>query len=205
MEQRIILFGGTFDPVHLGHIKVAEYAMTHICAQSIVFVPARRSPHKNCFPVATGQQRVDMIRLAIQGKGGFEVSDCELNRDEPSYTIDTVRSFGEKHGGQAKLYWLVGADAVAELAKWHQIEQLVDECELSVMCRGGFERPDLTCLTGCLGPKRVEKLRQNAISTPLIEISSTEIRQKLAKGQNVSAFLDEKVIGYIKSNRLYGC
>ena len=91
------------------------------------------------------------------------------------------------------------------MAKWHQIEQLVDECELSVMCRGGLGRPDLTCLTGRLGPDRVEKLRQNTMSTPLVEISSTEIRQKLASGQDASEFLDGNVIAYIKSNGLYGC
>ena len=205
MGKRIILFGGTFDPIHSGHIKVAEYAMTHVCAQIIVYVPTRRSPHKDCLPTASGKQRIDMVKLAIQGKRGFEVSDCELKRDEPSYTIDTVRDFRAKYSEKAKLYWLVGADAVVELAKWYQIDQLVDECELSVMCRGGLDRPDFSSLTDRLGLERVEKLRKNVIPTPLIRISSTEIRQKLARGEDVSKMLDEKVFAYIKSKGLYGC
>jgi len=204
MNNKVILFGGTFDPIHHGHVRVAQSALEQLGADEIVLIPARRSPHKKFLPMADGPARVEMISLAIAGKTTFRVSDCELKRSRPSYTLDTIRYLRAEYGQGVGIFWLVGADAVKDLADWHRILELVDECDLCVMFRAGFERPDFSGLGSVLGRRRVEKLEQNVVRTPLIDINGTEIRRKLACGADVSDMLEPKVLEYIKKNGLYG-
>jgi nicotinate-nucleotide adenylyltransferase len=127
-KHTIILFGGSFDPIHNGLLAVAAYAFERLEARRLIFVPARRSPHKGAGPRADGASRLAMIRLAIAGREGFEVSDCELHRAEPSYTLDTVRHFREQVGNDVEIFWLVGVDAGADLDKWYHIDELQDMC-----------------------------------------------------------------------------
>ena len=203
MKRNVILFGGTFDPIHNGHTRVAGTAAAEIDAAKVVFIPAKRSPHKQVFPVAGEEQRIEMISLAIEGRDMFCVSDVELKRPEPSYTLDTVRAFKAKYGEDARLYWLIGADMVGDLAKWHRINELIDHCTLSVMPRGGFEQPDFGGLEEVLGHRRVEKLRQNMLLTPAIDISSTKIRRKIAAGLDFSDMVHRRVAAYIEQKGLY--
>lgn len=203
MNDKVILFGGTFDPIHYGHLRVADCACEQIGAQEVVLIPARRSPHKESLPIADGFERVEMISLAIAGKKKFRVSDCELKRAKPSYTLDTVRYFRAEYGEEVQVCWLVGADAVRDLADWYGIRELLDECNLCVMFRAGFGRPDFGSLGGVLGPGRVAKLERNVVQTPLIDINSTEIRRRLACGGDVSDMLEPKVLAYIQEKGLY--
>ena len=203
MSEKIILFGGTFDPVHTGHIAVAQAAAEKIGAGKVILIPARRSPHKEQKPAAVDNDRIAMLKLAVAGKSLFQISPVEFNRAEPSYTIDTIRHFRQKLGTHCQLYWLIGADMLKDLPKWHRIDELLRECPICVMNRGGFDRPDFDSLAAKLGKEAAEKLRQNMIKTPLIEISSTDIRQKVSQNQNVSKFLHPDVLNYIKSHRLY--
>lgn len=203
MEKKIILFGGTFDPIHIGHTTVAASAAEQIRAEKVVFIPAKRSPHKELFPTVTAEARLKMISLAIAGNRKFTLSDYELKRADPSYTLDTVKSFQAEYGSDYSIYFLVGADMLKDLDKWYKIEELIDGCNLAVMYRAGFERPCFCGFESVLGTQRVKKLRANVISTPLIEISGTEIRRKLASGAEVVTMLDEKVLAYIKENGLY--
>jgi nicotinate-nucleotide adenylyltransferase len=202
-QMKTALFGGTFDPVHKGHIGVARSAVEIIGADKLIFVPARRSALKGELPVASGVDRLQMIRLAITGIGKFEVSEWELRRPAPGYTVETVRYFRGKLGPDAKLYWLLGADSVAELPRWYEIEELIDECFLTCMYRAGYKPPDFSHLTGILGSDRVKKLQENIIQTPLIDISSTQIRAGLAKGLDVSNMLSPEVAAYIREKKLY--
>ncbi|MGA2914952.1 MAG: nicotinate (nicotinamide) nucleotide adenylyltransferase [Sedimentisphaerales bacterium] len=203
MSDKIILFGGTYDPVHIGHIDVAASAARIIGASTVFLIPARRSPHKQNRPLAADDDRIAMLKLAIAGKSLFQISPVELNRAEPSYTIDTIIYFRQKFGPACQLYWLIGADMLKDLPKWFKIDELMNECTICVMNRGGFDRPDFKDLAGKLGEKNIEKLRQNSIETPLIDISSTEIRQKLSQSEDVSKFLHPAVLNYIKTYRLY--
>jgi nicotinate-nucleotide adenylyltransferase len=203
MSNKVILFGGTFDPIHYGHLRVVECACEQIGAQEVVLIPAHRSPHKKFHPVANGASRIEMMSLAIADKTRFRVSDCELKRAEPSYTLETVRHFCAEYGGEVEICWLVGADAVKDLAGWYRIAELIDECNLCVMFRAGFKRLDFGGLVGVIGPVRVAKLERNVVQTPLIDISSTEIRRKLACGDDVSDMLEPKVLAYIQKNGLY--
>jgi nicotinate-nucleotide adenylyltransferase len=201
--MKLILFGGSFDPIHKGHLDVASYSFEKIGADKLFFIPAKRSPHKEDFPSASEADRVSMIRLAIGEQQRFAVSDFELKRPAPSYTIDTVFEFKKEYGDLTEIFWLIGADMIKELDKWHRVGELIDACNLCVMYRAGFKRPDFTEFREHLGQNRVEKLDKFVISTPLIDISSTEVRQNLAKRRDVSGFLAGSVLGYIAENKLY--
>jgi nicotinate-nucleotide adenylyltransferase len=203
MAEKIVLFGGTFDPVHTGHIDVAQAAAKKVGSKKVVLIPARRSPHKNQKPLAPDNDRVAMLQLAIEGKNLFQISTVELNRAEPSYTIDTIHQLKQKFGPDCELHWLIGADMLKSLPLWYRIFELMNECCISVMNRGGYEKPDFDSLKGKLDEDNIEKLKKNMIETPFIEISSTEIRHKLADEEDVSKYLHPKVWDYIKKFRLY--
>ena len=203
MKKKVILFGGTFDPVHYGHTRSCLYALEQTGADRIVFIPASRSPHKKLFPVASKDARVAMLRLALADESRFEISECELGRPSPSYTIDTVRFFRSEYGDDTVIYWLVGADMVKDLAGWYEVESLIDECELCVMCRGGFAKPDFEGLEGILGVERVEKLKKNVVAGSMLDINSSEIRRRIAQGESVRGMVSEAVEAYICENGLY--
>ncbi len=202
-EKKIALFGGTFDPVHLGHTAVAAAAAEHIGAEKVVFVPAKRSPLKTSFPKAGDSDRLAMIALAIAGSAKFQLNDYELKKTLPSYTLETVRHFRAEYGDKALIYWLMGADSISELSRWYGIVELIDECNLCVMFRAGCEPPDFAGFRDIWGAARVEKLQRNVIRTPLIDISSTEIRRRLAAGRDVTGMLAPQVADYIREHGLY--
>ena len=203
MGKKVLLFGGTFDPVHNGHVVVAEYAAEHISADRVIFIPAKRSPLKSFFPSASGDDRVEMIRLAIAGKSNFEVSDCELTRPDPGYTLETVLYLRHALGRDVELFWLIGADVVEDLARWYRIDELIDSCTLCIMLRGGFGRPGLDKLQRRFGTARVQRLKNAMITTPLVDVSSSEVRDRLARGEDVSGLLAPAVVDYIAKNGLY--
>lgn len=203
-RRKIALFGGTFDPVHIGHTIVAGASAEHIGADRIIFIPAKLSPLKGSLPKASDIDRFRMISLAIAGEDFFEVSDCELKRSAPSYTLDTVRQFQSQYGGETSVYWLIGADSIDELTHWHEIVELIDECTLAAMYRAGCDPPDFEKYESLWGRRRIEKLRQNIIPTPLVDISSTKVRSKLAAGQDVTQMLHPAVLNYIREHGLYG-
>lgn len=202
-ERRVILFGGSFDPVHEGHIRVAEYAREHLGAERAILIAAGRSPHKEQNPLASGEHRMAMLRLAIEGHAGLEASDVEVNRPQPSYTYDTVEHFRNLYGDSTILYWLLGADLVRDLGTWYRVCELVDHCRIAVMVRGGYEGPDLSGLEGQIGAARVDQLRQWVIPTPAIEVSSTEIRKRLAEGKPLRDEVPAAVAAYIARHGLY--
>ncbi len=202
-QSRIILFGGTFDPIHLGHTAVAGDAARRLAADRVVFIPAKRSPLKALAPHACDADRLAMIRLAIAGSEIFELSDYELKRPGPSYTLHTVRYFKTRFGPDTTIHWLVGVDSIDDLPHWFGITGLIDECNLSIMYRAGFPPPDFHRFERVWGLDRVAKLQANVVKTPLIDISSTEIRKRLAANQDVSDMLHPSVADYIQSHRLY--
>jgi nicotinate-nucleotide adenylyltransferase len=202
-KRKIALFGGTFDPVHLGHTSVAAEARRRVGAEKVVFIPAKRSPLKGFLPKASDADRLTMIMLAIARQEHFEVSDCELNKPSPSYTLETVRQFQENYGGETSIHWLVGADGVEDLVYWHRIVQLLDACHLTTMYRAGFEPPNFSRFEPLWGRERIEKLQRNIVQTPLVDISSTEVRDRLAAGRDVTDMLHPAVADYIYEHSLY--
>ncbi|MEJ2702220.1 MAG: nicotinate (nicotinamide) nucleotide adenylyltransferase [Sedimentisphaerales bacterium] len=197
------MFGGTFDPIHLGHTTVARAAAEHIRAEKIIFVPAKRSPLKGFLPRASDHDRLRMIALAIADEERFEVSDYELSKPAPSYTVETVERFQKDYGGETSIHWLVGADGIDDLVYWYKIVELIDACNLTTMYRAGCEPPNFAKFEDIWGRRRVEKLQQNVVQTPLVDISSTEIRNRIASGRDVTDLLHPAVADYIRKKELY--
>jgi nicotinate-nucleotide adenylyltransferase len=202
-SRGLILFGGSFDPVHQGHLTMAQFALNYLHAEQLIFIPAARSPLKTPEPAASGQHRMDMIRLAIEGQDAYQVSDCELIRTQPSYTIDTVNQFRNQYGPNVPLYWLVGADALSELGRWMRIEELLDLCRVCILYRAGFGVPSVEHLEGQLSASHIQQLVRDVIATPLVDVSSTQIRAKIALGQDVGGLLPPSVLGFIREKGLY--
>jgi len=202
-HKKIILFGGSFDPIHTGHLRVAHYTLGELDANELIFIPARRSPHKTEMPTP-GCHRFAMIDKAIDGMDGFLVSDCELLRPEPSYTLDTVRFFRDQFGGEVVLHWLIGADQLADLENWYCIGELLNECRISVMVRAGYPPPDFSRFAEVFSPEIINRLKGDIVHTPQIDLSSTDIRRQLVAGDLASAALPSGVLRYIQQHHLYG-
>jgi len=202
-KRKIALFGGTFDPIHLGHTIVAASVLEHIGAEKIIFIPAKRSPLKGFLPKASDNARLEMIALAIAEEKNFQVSDCELKKPAPSYTLETVRWFQADYGSDTSIHWLIGADSIGDLVHWYGIVELIDACTLTTMYRAGCAPPDFAGFEAIWGRQRVQKLQRNIIQTPLIDISSTEIRNRLAAGLDVTDMLHLAVADYIRKHGLY--
>jgi nicotinate-nucleotide adenylyltransferase len=203
VTRRIALFGGTFDPIHVGHTTVADAAARQIGAEKVIFIPAKISPLKGFFPFASDNDRLKMIELATAGHELFAASDCELRRPAPSYTLDTVHQFQQDYGPQTHIHWLIGADGVGDLVHWYEIEDLIDKCLLTTMRRPGYPVPDFARFEPLWGSQRVAKLKENIIETPLVDISSTEVRRRLAAGADVTGMLHPNVLDYIRAHELY--
>ena len=203
LHKKIILFGGSFDPIHTGHLRVAHYTLGELDADELIFIPARRSPHKTDSPTPE-QHRFAMIAKAIDGIDGFSVSDCELSRPEPSYTLDTVRFFRDQLGPDVVLHWLIGADQLTDLEKWYCVGDLLNECRISVMVRAGYPLPDFSRFEGFFSSVRIEQLKGDIIQTPQIDLSSTDIRGQLSRGNIFPDALPPAVLAYITEHHLYG-
>jgi nicotinate-nucleotide adenylyltransferase len=204
MEKRkIALFGGTFDPIHVGHTIVASAAADHIGAENIVFIPAKCSPLKRFYPQVSDEHRLKMTGIAIGNDKRFRLSEHEITKAAPSYTLETVRWFREQYSEETLFYWLVGADTIGDLGLWYKVIELIDECNLCAMYRSGCGEPDFSKYEDAWGRERIEKLKSNIIETPLVDISSTQIRRMLSVGEDVGDMLLPEVAEYIRQHRLY--
>jgi nicotinate-nucleotide adenylyltransferase len=145
-----------------------------------------------------------MVRLAIAGESGWEASDCELDRDGPSYTIDTLTQFRETFGVDTPLVWVIGADTLPELASWYRVEELVELCRIVTAARPGWEQPDLAPLRARLTDTQVRRLAGDVLNTPRIDISATDIRHRVREGRSIRYLVPDAVGEYIARRRLYG-
>lgn len=203
MAEKVILFGGSFDPVHRGHISVAQGALEMLNADKIVLIPAKYSPLKKHSPHACDNDRLQMLKIATQNYENLTVSDCEFHRPAPSYSYHTVEFFKNLYGENTKLYWLAGADIVKDLAHWFRAKEFLDMCQMCLMHRPGFEMPDIDQLKSFLDDSTVESIKDHILETPMLNVSSTEIRKRLYSGEDAGSLLDPKVYQYIRENKLY--
>ncbi len=201
-KQRIGLLGGTFDPIHMGHLLLATHSYDELGLDRVMFIPARLPPHKGK-PTVGAEDRLAMVRLAVGDDERFLVCDCELARAEPSYTIDTVRELKGSQGSDSELFWLIGSDMVADLPDWHKVGELVELIEIVVVGRAGQAEPDYSALEPAVSVEQIEQLKARAINLPLIEISSTDIRKRLRGKKSVRYLVRRSVEEYIASHQLY--
>ncbi len=207
--NRIGLFGGTFDPIHLGHLILAETAFEKLKLDQLILIPAKISPYKtNLPPAALAEDRVAMIKLAIEKKNNWIIDTRELFRSGPSFTIDTVKELKQEHL-EDRLFFLIGEDQLAGLSGWKESEELQKLVSFVVLSRrvgSGIEfKKNLSFQNSMTDPiLRKSKPDPNGIFLDrCIDISSTEIRERLAKNQNVEYLLPKTIYAYIKNKSLY--
>ncbi|HEU5305434.1 MAG TPA: nicotinate-nucleotide adenylyltransferase [Gemmatimonadales bacterium] len=183
------LFGGSFDPVHHGHLLVGQVAAEKLRLDALRFVPAREQPFKRGRHRSSPEDRAAMLSLATAGAPGFEVELSELQRPGPSYTVDTLRRLREREPG-AEFILLLGADAAADLPAWHEADQIARLARIAVFARPGSAVPDSRWVSA-------------VVEVPAIDISATEIRERVARGQSIRYWVPESVAEYIERHRLY--
>ncbi len=203
MSKRIGLFGGSFNPIHCGHLIVARAIAEKLDLERVILLPSLNPPHKGDRKLLDAGHRAEMVKLAIAGEPLFEFSDYDLTRGGPSYTIDTVLHFRKALAADVELFWLIGADSLSELTTWHRVPELIDACHITTAHRPGSDAIDWKELGTGLTKARVARLRAGVVNTPRIEISSTDVRRRLRAGLSVRYLVPDRVYAYILCHRLY--
>lgn len=200
--MRIGILGGSFDPPHIGHLWIAEAVRETLKLDEIRWIPAAISPLKPGGPVASNEQRRQMVALAISGCSEYLVDDRELNRGDVSFTVDTLQSLTTEFP-TAEFFLIMGSDSLASLQQWHQPERLLELATLVVLQRGAEDDIDFNVLSGFAGETQIERIRESQVSMPLIELSSSEIRARLRNGQSIRFRTCRSVEAYIRAEKLY--
>lgn len=198
--KRIGIYGGTFDPAHNAHLMVARLAMAAAGLDRVVFLPSGSPPHKEERVLSAAHHRLEMVRLAIQGVGGFEVSDLEIATPGVDYTVDTLRRMRQANPG-VRLFFIIGGDSLMYLDQWRDPEGL-----MSLASFVAVYRPD--CEMADLARKRQDILRRYGgeillVECPGMDISSTAIRRKVAAGEDIAELVPPAVASYIAQHDLY--
>jgi nicotinate-nucleotide adenylyltransferase len=196
----VCVLGGTFDPVHLGHLAAADDAADALGVDQVLFVPNRAPPHKVAWQVSDPIDRLAMLRLAVPGNPRFDVSTVELDRSGPSYTLDTLRELRASLGAETRLVFLAGFDALAELHTWHQPQDLLDEFEIVLLDRPTNDDPRWD-IAGRHFPGIRDRIR--AVHVVQLAISSRDIRERVRAGKPYRYLVPEAVAQYIASHGLY--
>jgi nicotinate-nucleotide adenylyltransferase len=188
--QRIGILGGTFNPVHVGHLAIAQAAQEKCRLDRVFFVPCYSPPHKNDRGLVPAPHRYAMVRLAIRKNPVFAISDFEIKKKGKSYSIDTVRYFRKKFPTGTRFFFILGEDWAGDLGSWHKIDELVKLVTFVVFNRPGHK------------PGR-SRIKYHAVATAGIDVSASGIRQMLQQGQSARYFIPERVRKYIEKNKLY--
>ena len=194
------VLGGTFDPIHLGHLKIAEEARQQLGLDRVLFVPAGRPALKTDRIITSAYHRTEMVRLAIAGKPYLELSALEIDRLEVSYTVDTLVSLQKQFGAEAKPFFIAGMDSLLDLPEWREAARLVKLCRLVVFPRTGYKKPDFKALEASI-PGLTRSLV--LLDMEPVDISSTDIRGRLARGLPIHEMVPKAVERYIEKHKLY--
>ncbi len=198
MGEALGIMGGTFDPIHYGHLVAAEEARVRFKLERVIFVPNGRPPHKKDYAVTAAERRYEMTFLATANNARFETCRIELDREGPSYSVDTVAQFRHRFGSDTRLYFITGADAMLEFMTWHDPHRLADMCEFIAVVRPGY---DIRRLEEALGRRVMARCR--VLETPGVDISSTELRRRAASGESLRYLTPPAVERYIGGCRVY--
>lgn len=206
------LFGGTFDPIHYGHLRPVQALAKQVGLQKVLLLPNHVPPHRPQ-PEASPSQRLEMVKLAIQGNPLFTIDTRELEKNSPSYTIETLTELRQEKGSTQPLAFIIGQDSLLSINTWHGWDKILDNCHLLVCSRPGyatqFTDPKMQAWLSQHKTAQPEKLRSTPHGyiflgdTPLINISATEIRQKLIAGDSCRDLIPEAVLQYIHQQGLY--
>ncbi|WP_168442439.1 nicotinate-nucleotide adenylyltransferase [Pontiella desulfatans] len=200
--KRVGLMGGSFDPVHMGHLVVAQDAAERLELSEVVFVPAAIPPHKQHLQRVDAGHRLNMVRMAVESDVRFSVSDVELQRGGVSYTIDTVEFFRRQHPG-LQFVLVVGGDTLVDLHNWYKVDELLDLCEVATFLRPGENGLDGIAEKIRLPDEQRARLLGNVFDAHQVEVSSTEIRMRIAEGLGIRYLVPPEVERYIYEHGLY--
>lgn len=193
--------GGTFDPIHYGHLFIAQTALDKLNLDQILFIPTGKPPHKRENTISHGNKRADMINLAIRSNPSFNISTIEIDRDQISYTIDTVRELRQCYSKETQFYFIMGSDAFEYIETWKEYGKLFKLISFIVMTRQVSKNGLLDEKIKLLEEKYHADITK--VEIPFLDISSTDIRRRRADGISIKYLLPESVEGYIVDNRLY--
>ncbi len=197
--MRVGVLGGTFDPIHIGHLVAAEEARVQLRLDQVVFVPAGLPPHKLTNHVAPVDHRLAMVKLAIASNPYFTVSRVDIDRFGPCYTVDTIELLRDEWGGEVELYFILGSDSMADVPTWHRPERLIRLCRLAVVERPGYQ----------VDMEELERMlpgitsRVHFVHSPQLDISSTDIQRRVHEGLPIKYQVPEAVEDYIYEHELY--
>ncbi len=213
--MRIGIFGGTFNPIHVGHLRAAEEIRERFDLKRVVFIAAAVPPHKEVEGGIPGEHRMEMVRLAISGNPHFSLSDIELKRPGKSYSIATIQFFRQKYGSDSEMFFILGMDAFLEIGTWKSFQKLFSLCHFIVMTRPGFDKPfSARILPPEIADAFVYDEGENRFvhrdgysiylqGVTFLDISSTRIREEISKGRSVQYLLPPEVEHYIKRHHFY--
>jgi nicotinate-nucleotide adenylyltransferase len=200
--MRVGVFGGTFDPVHLAHLIIAEQCREQGHLDQVWFVPAARPPHKDEHSLTPFHHRVEMLALALAGHPAFRVEDLEKERPGLSYTVDTLQEF-HRLRPETDLHLIIGADCLPDLPHWREPARIVELASLLIVARPGWIVWPAEQTRAALGVSGASSLRQQSVSVPLLDISSSDLRRRAAEGRSLRYLLPRAVDCYIAAHRLY--
>ena len=199
--MRIGILGGTFDPVHLGHLIVAEEARLRLELDRVMFVPTGQPWLRAEPPLAAAQHRLHMVELAIASNPNFGAGRNEVDRDGPTYTVDTLEELHRDQGASDSLYFILGLDALGQFHRWKDPERILELCDLGIVSRPGFQNTNILDEQLARYPQMGSKT--TLVNVPRIDISSTDIRQRAARGTSFRYLTPETVAAYIREQGLY--
>lgn len=200
--MRLGVFGGSFDPVHLGHLLLAEVCREVACLDQVWFVPASVSPHKQQRDTTTGQQRVQMLKLATSGHSSFSVCELEIERGGVSYTVETLQQLRLVHP-EADLFFLMGADALVDFPTWRDPQKICEIATPIVVQRPSSPPPDLRLLKPFVTSERLQQIQGVQVEMPLIDLSSRELRERVRQNHSIRYRTPRAVEKYIQAQGLY--
>ncbi len=202
--SRVGIFGGSFNPIHVGHLILAEWVRVERSLHRLLFVPAASPPHKPQQPLAAPGHRLRMVELAVQGHEAFRAERIELERDGPSYTLQTVRELRDRLGPGNELLLVMGADSLLDLPNWWHADELVREVPVIVFARPGYNlERGWERLAERFGSEWVKSTKRLRVRAPLIELSATGIRERVRAGLSIRYMVPEPVRAHILEHGLY--
>lgn len=200
--MRLGIFGGSFDPVHLGHLELARSCQRSAGLDEVWFLPAATQPFKQHGPVASDAERLAMLELAIAEEPSWRISRLEIDRGGVSYTVDTLRAMHEEHPA-AELFFMMGADTLHDFPNWREPAEICQLATPLVVARAGEPAPDFDVLLSVCSPARVDEIRTAQVTMREMPIASSSIRAMIAAGEDASELLSLAVWQYIESHSLY--
>ncbi len=198
--KNIGILGGTFNPIHIGHLIIAQDAQEQLCLDCVRFVPCADPPHKDVNPVALAEHRLQMVQLAINDNPLFEVDDIEVRRGGKSFTVDTITAYNESEP-EANFFFIIGSDSLLDLHLWKKIDQLTSMCTIVTVTRPGFE-PELP-RSEKISQATAQTLRSHILVGHTCEIASSEIRFRVAHNKSIRYLVPNAVVNYMKVHNLY--